>query len=52
MTLEKQRLLRLYALQEQLDEEEQYEDAAVVRWAIFELERRFGIRIGELNPQD
>lgn len=49
VTLKKQRIMRLYELPEELEDSGRSEDAAVMRWAIFELERRFDIRIGELD---
>lgn len=49
VTLKKQRIMRLYELLEELEDSGRSEDAAVMRWAIFELERRFDIRIGELD---
>ena len=49
VTLKKQGIMRLYELLEELEDSGRSEDAAVMRWAIFELERRFDIRIGELD---
>lgn len=51
MTLEIQHIKRLYELLEQLEDAGKPEDAAVMRWAIFELERKFNIKIGNLDEE-
>ena len=52
MTLEKQRISRLYKLLEKLEDSKQNEDAALIRWAIFELEQRFNIKTGEIDTEE
>lgn len=52
MTLEKQRILRLYKLLEKLEDSKQNEDAALIRWTIFELEQKFGIKAGEIDAEE
>ena len=51
MTLEMQHIKRLYELLEQLEDAGKSEDVAVMRWAIFELERKFNIKIGNLDEE-
>ena len=51
MTLEMQHIKRLYELLEQLEDAGKSEDAAVMRWAIFELERKFNIKIGDIDEE-
>ena len=52
MTLEKQRISRLYKLLEKLENSKQSEDAALIRWAIFELEQRFNIKAGAIDAEE
>ena len=52
MTLEKQRILRLYKLLEKLEDSKQNEDAALIRWTIFELEQKYGIKAGEIDTEE
>ena len=48
MTLEKQRIARLYKLLQELEKSGKDDYAALIRWAIFELEQKFGIKIGDI----
>ena len=48
MTLEGQRIQRLYKLMEELEEEQgRDEEDHLLEWAIFELERKFDIKVGD-----
>lgn len=51
MTLEMKHIKQLYTLLEQIEDSGRSENAAVMRWVIFELERRFDIKIGELDEE-
>lgn len=52
MTLEVQRIQRLYKLMEELEEQGRCEEVDLLEWAIFELERKFDIKVGDIPLDD
>lgn len=51
MNLEKKRIKQMYELLEQFEESGNEQAAAILRWAIFELERKYDIKISDLDEQ-
>ena len=50
--LEGQRIQRLYKLMEKLEEQGRDEEVHLLEWAIFELERKFDIKVGDIPLDD
>lgn len=50
--LEGQRIQRLYKLMEELEEQDRYEEVHLLEWAIFELERKFDVKAGDIPLDD
>ena len=51
LVLEKKHIKRLYELLDQFEETDKDQEAAVIRWAIFQLEQKFDIKIGDLDEE-